>query len=92
MKKFIEELIANGIGWIAGLLSVDLLSHFFAVRSWKNAWGLFSRKATVNQETFEIMEWVLTALVGFIVLITVNKIVRKLMQSNKKEEAQVGDN
>ena len=74
-RTLTEELIANAIGWIAGLLSVDLLSYFFAVRSWKNGWGLFSRKETVNADTFEILEWVITAIVGFAVLFVVNRLV-----------------
>lgn len=74
-RTITEELIANAIGWIAGLLSVDLLSYFFAVKSWKNAWGLFSRKATVSAETFSFLEWIVTAIVGFIVLFVVNRYV-----------------
>lgn len=74
-KTLTEELIANAIGWIAGLLSVDLLSYFFAVRSWKNGWGLLSRKETLNAETFELLEWVITAIVGFAVLFLVNRLV-----------------
>ena len=83
-KKIGEELLANGVGWIAGLLSVDLLSHFFAIRSWKNAWGLFSRKTMISADTFNILEWVITAVFGFIVLVGVNKFLIKRF-FNKKE-------
>jgi hypothetical protein len=86
-KTFTEELIANAIGWIAGLLSVELLSTFFSVRSWKNGWGLFSRKATVSADTFELMEWLITAIVGFIVLFIVNRLVGNwLLNKIDKEE------
>ena len=85
-KTLFQEIISNGIGWIAGLLSVDLLSHFFAVRSWKNGWGLFSRKTMIDADTFNIIEWILTAILGFVVLFTVNKLIVKRMF--KKEEAK----
>ncbi|MBN1252268.1 MAG: hypothetical protein JXR51_10130 [Bacteroidales bacterium] len=83
-KTIIEEILSNGIGWIAGLLSVDLLSHFFAVRSWKNGWGLFSRKTMIDADTFNILEWVLTAILGFIVLVGINRIVKRVIK--KKDE------
>lgn len=94
VKTLTEELIANAVGWLAGLLSVDLLSHFFAVRSWKNAWGLFSRKATVSAETFSVLEWVVTAVIGFAVLIVVNRYVGNWLLSkfNTQQTAQTPEN
>ena len=87
-KTLLQEIISNGIGWIAGLLSVDLLSHFFAVRSWKNGWGLFSRKTMIDADTFNVIEWILTAILGFVVLFSVNKLIlkRMLKNQNKKNE------
>jgi len=90
-KTLFQEIISNAIGWIAGLLSVDLLSHFFAVRSWKNGWGLFSRKTMIDADTFNVIEWVLTAILGFVVLFTVNKLILKRMLKNevKKNEVEI---
>ena len=86
-KKLVQEIISNGIGWIAGLLSVDLLNNFFAVRSWKNGWGLFSRKTMIDADTFNIIEWVLTAILGFVVLFTVNKlIVKRILKKEREKE------
>lgn len=91
-KTLTEELISNAIGWIAGLLSVDLLSYFFAVRSWKNGWGLLSRKETVNAETFELMEWIITAVVGFVVLFVVNRMVGNwLVNKLKSDKIEASD-
>jgi len=85
-SKLGEELVANGIGWLSGLFSVDLLSYFFSIRSWKNGWGLFSRKATVSSATFEIMEWVLTAVIGFVVLLAVSHLVKLFFKNRRKQE------
>ena len=92
-RVFSEELISNAIGWIAGLVSVDLLSHFFAVRSWKNGWGLFSRKTMIDADTFSIIEWSITAIFGFIVLYSVNKFIMKrlLNKIDNKDEAKTED-
>lgn len=93
-KTLWEEILSNVIGWLGGLFSVDLLSEFFAVRSWKNAWGLFSRKKTVSAETFEFMEWILTAIVGFVVLILINRLVRKIVNKyqQRKNDSEGNNN
>ncbi|OQY00649.1 MAG: hypothetical protein B6I20_08490 [Bacteroidetes bacterium 4572_117] len=85
-KIFSEELISNAIGWVAGLVTVDLLSHFFAVRSWKNGWGLFSRKTMIDADTFNILEWVITAVFGFIVLTSINKLIKGRLFRKKDNE------
>ena len=88
-KTLVQEIFSNAIGWVAGLLSVDLLNNFFAVRSWKNGWGLFSRKTMIDADTFNVIEWVLTAILGFVVLFTVNKLIIKqiLKKERKKQNA-----
>ncbi len=87
INKLIEEVVANGIGWISGLLSIDVLDYFFIKKSWKNAWGIFSHRTAVNAETYSFLEWILTAAIGFVVMVLVNKLVRKKLLGNifKKE-------
>ena len=75
LRIVFEEFIANGIGWISGLIAADLVSHFFAARSWKNLWGLASAKVAVKAETFNILEWLAAAIIGFAVLLLVNKLI-----------------
>ncbi len=86
VKTLFEEILSNAAGWVAGLLSVNLLSYFFSVRSWKNAWGLFSGKPTVSSETFDLLEWIITAVVGFFVLIVVNRLISKIFRKNEKDD------
>ncbi len=77
MNKLLEEVIANIVGWIAGLVSIDFLDYFFIQKSWKNVWGAFSKRTAVDANTYSLLEWILTALIGFIVMIIVNRLVRK---------------
>lgn len=77
VNTIIEEVIANGIGWVAGLLSIDLLKLFFIERKFTNAWGIFSKKTAVSGATFSFMEWTLTAIIGFAVMLIVNSYIRK---------------
>lgn len=80
MKKFFEnfvaELLANGIGWIAGLLAADIVSLFFVAKSWKNIWGVFSfKREAVSQDAYGLLEWIIAAVIGYIVLVLVNNYV-----------------
>ncbi len=78
IEKIIIELIGNGIGWITGLFAADIVSYFFVARSWKNMWGVFSfKKEAVSQDTFGMLEWIVAAIIGYIVLVTVNKYIGK---------------
>ncbi len=76
MIKLLEETVSNVIGWIAGLLSIDILDYFFIQKSWKNVWGVFSKRTVVDAETYSFLEWLLTALLGFLVMVLVNRLVR----------------
>ncbi len=96
IEKLIEEIISNGAGWIAGIVSIDLLDLFFIQKSWKNAWGIFSKKTVVDAQTYSFLEWATTALIGFIVMLLVNRIVRnkflaKILKKNKTEPDEPGD-
>ncbi len=88
IDKMIEEVVANGIGWISGLLSIDVLDFFFIQKSWKNAWGIFSKRTVVDAETYSFLEWVLTAAIGLAVMLLVNRLVRdKLLGKIFKKDA-----
>jgi hypothetical protein len=79
-----EELIANGVGWIAGLLSVDVVKMFFIEKKWYNAWGIFSKKSAVDSDTFAILEWAATALIGFLVMFLINMLIKKVIFRKKE--------
>ncbi len=87
-RTLVQEIISNGIGWIAGLLSADLVSYFFTIRSWRNLWGLFSRKTIVSSQLYEIIIWSSSAIVGFIVLVIVNRIVANWLLNKINDEAK----
>lgn len=77
-NTIIQEIVANGIGWIAGLLSANLLSYIFVAKKWWNLGGKLSKKAAIDANTLNILEWISTAVIGFIVLTLVNRLVKKL--------------
>jgi hypothetical protein len=82
VHRIFEEIFANAIGWIAGLISVDLLKLFFIEKKWINAWGIFSKKTAVNSTTFSFLEWTLTAVIGFMVMYAVSFLTKKVFFRN----------
>jgi len=89
-KEFVHEFFNTGIGYIAGLLSYNYLSHFFEVRGPRNLWGVanFHKKHLIDPHTFEVISLVLSAVVGFIILKMVTHFSQKVLTRLKKEEAK----
>jgi len=82
-KKFLEYLYSNFtgnfLGFVIGMASTRLVSHYFTTRSIKNLWGLTARKTVVDKQTFSAMEWMISILIGFIVFEIISKWVKKKM-------------
>jgi hypothetical protein len=82
-RKFIEYLYGNFtgnfLGFIIGMASARLVSHYFTTRSIKNLWGLTARKTVVDKQTFSAMEWMISIIIGFIVFEIISKWVKKKM-------------
>jgi galactitol-specific phosphotransferase system IIC component len=80
-KKFIEYLYnnftGNFLGFVIGIASTRLVSHFFTTRSIKNLWGLTARKTVVDKQTFSGLQWMISIIIGFIVFEIISKWVKK---------------
>jgi hypothetical protein len=74
-----NNFIGNFLGFIVGMASTRLVSHFFATKSIKNLWGLTTRKTLVDKQTFNILELTISILIGFIVFELISKGVKKKM-------------
>lgn len=72
-KKLLREALAeffnHGIGYLAGVLAYSNLSLFFEVKGIRNLWGItnFRHKTLVSRDTFELMEFVISGLAGFLI-------------------------
>ena len=74
-----NNFLGNFLGFIIGMASTRLVSHFFATKSIKNLWGLTTRKTLVDKQTFSTLEWTISILIGFIVFEIISKGVKKKM-------------
>ena len=62
-----DQFVGSFTGFVIGIWASSLVSHFFATRSIKNLWGLTSSKTLVDKQTFTVLEWLASALVGYLV-------------------------
>ena len=72
-RYIFDNMIGNLTGFIIGLASTRLISHYFATRSIKNLWGLTSHKTVVAKTTYSNLEWIVSVLIGFLVFEVVSK-------------------
>jgi len=71
----IQEILISGIGWVAGLTSVKLMSNFFTQKNWSNIWGLWSDKIIIDKSTYDFSEKLITVVTGFIVMKLINNLL-----------------
>ncbi len=79
-KYLYDNFTGNFIGFLIGMASTRIISHFFATRSIKNLWGLTSRKTVIDKATFSNLEWGISVLIGFIVFEVISKAIKKKME------------
>lgn len=77
IKYFYDNFIGNFLGFMVGMASSRLVSHFFATRSIRNLWGLTSRKTVINKTTYSNLEWIISVVIGFIVFEIISKWIKK---------------
>lgn len=83
-KDIAKEFLNLGIGWILGLISVQLVQLFFEEKGIMNLWGFWSDKMVVEGSTLSVIEWLTSAVIGYVVMQQVNKVITKftLLNSN----------
>lgn len=85
IRKFLEYVynnyVGNFIGFVIGMISTRLVSHYYTTRSIRNLWGLAARKTVVDKQTYSTMEWVISIVIGFIVFEIVSKWLKKRLDT-----------
>lgn len=81
IRRFLEYVynnyVGNFLGFVIGMASTRLVSHFFTTRSIKNLWGLTAHKTVVSKQTYTNLEWTISIVIGFIVFELVSKWLKK---------------
>ena len=84
-KHIAKEFLNFGIGWIFGLISVQLVLLFFEEKGIMNLWGFWSDKMVVEESTLSVIEWLTSAVIGYVVMQQVNKVISKFTLFNSND-------
>ena len=74
----LREAFNFGVGWGFGILSVQLVMTFFEEKGMMNLWGLWSDKIVVEESTLSTIQWLTSAIVGYIVMTLINNLIAKV--------------
>jgi hypothetical protein len=81
-KYLYNQLTGNFAGFLIGISATGLVSHFFETRSFKNLWGLTSKKTVVDKDTFSNIEWIISIVIGFIAFEIFIKVIKERLDKN----------
>ena len=84
-KHISKEFLNFGIGWVLGLISVELVLLFFEEKGIMNLWGFWSDKMVVEESTLSVIEWLASAVIGYLVMQQVNKVITKVTLFNSND-------
>lgn len=74
----VYEVFNFGVGWVFGILSVQLVMTFFEEKGMMNLWGLWSNKVVVEESTLSTIEWLTSAIIGYLVMTLINNLITKV--------------
>ena len=89
-KVFFDELLANAIGYGAGLVAFEIVRMFFVKKGIGNLWGLATKKTAVSGTMMELLNVVIAGLVGFAVFSLINYFFTKKQVEEQIEEGTEG--
>jgi hypothetical protein len=77
VKYLYDNFLGNFLGFMIGMASTRIVSHFFSTRSIHNLWGLTARKTVIDKKTFSNIELFVSVIIGFIVFEIISKWIKK---------------
>ena len=80
-----NEVLNNAIGYLAGFIASNLVARFFVKKGIANLWGLTAHREAVNKTTYEWLMFFSAYFIGLIVLLLVNRLMKKLNPTPKAE-------
>lgn len=90
MSYAYRQVRGNFFAFISGMSAANLVSIFFEKRGIANLWGLTAKKMVIDKDTFRVLEWTCSLLIGFIAFEIVNGLMRKFNAYVEKTEFDLG--
>ena len=86
-----KALASNGIGLLMGMLSAQLVSRYFEVRSIHNLWGLFSRETLVSANTYNVLCFGLEFIVALVVFTLTDHFIDEVRSRRERRSSIAAD-
>jgi|GEM_PF-3161219 len=89
-ERLFQDLFSNAISYGIAIMVSGILHHFFAVKSFRNLWGIVGRKkgkVMIDSETYEWLDWALTFIVALFVFTIVDHAMEYIIEWFKKQRA-----
>lgn len=95
-QRLIQDLIANAISYGIAILVSGILHKFFAVKSFRNLWGIMGKKKgkiMINSDTYAWIDWTLTFIIGLVVFTIMEHVMQYVIEwyKDQKQKAQQND-
>ncbi|HEX5170018.1 MAG TPA: hypothetical protein VFW11_12660 [Cyclobacteriaceae bacterium] len=82
LRYLYTEVAGNFVGFLIGASAAGLLSRFFETRSIRNLWGLAAKRTVVDKNTFTVLEWIISIVIGFVVFEIFTKVIAEWLRRN----------
>ncbi len=90
-ERLFQDLFSNAISYGIAILVSSILHHFFAVKSFRNLWGIVGRKkgkVMIDSDTYEWLDWTLTFIVALFVFTIVDHAMDYIIEWFKKQREE----
>ncbi|MDF2455135.1 MAG: hypothetical protein K0R51_1128 [Cytophagaceae bacterium] len=88
-QRLIQDLIANAISYGIAILVSGILHRFFAVRSFRNLWGIVGKKkgkVMIDGDTYAWIDWTLTFIIGLFVFTIMEHVMEHVINWYKEQK------
>ncbi|MBC7486263.1 MAG: hypothetical protein H7282_05895 [Cytophagaceae bacterium] len=94
-QRLIQDLIANAVSYGIAILVSGILHKFFAVKSFRNLWGIVGRKkgkVLIDSDTYAWIDWTLTFIIGLFVFTVMEHVMEHVIEWYKREKEKHKEN
>ncbi|HSZ72211.1 MAG TPA: hypothetical protein VK750_06005 [Cytophagaceae bacterium] len=94
-QRLIQDLIANAVSYAIAVLVSGILHHFFAVKNFRNLWGILGKKkgkVMIDADTYAWIDWTLTFIIGLFVFTIMEHVMHYVIKWYKEKQGVERDN
>jgi len=88
-QRLIQDLIANAISYGIAIFVSSILHRFFAVKSFRNLWGIVGKKkgkVMIDSDTYAWIDWTLTFIIGLFVFTIMEHVMEHVISWYKEQK------